>query len=84
MEVVKGLNRNGVEVIEKFERVNGKSGNEDTRNIGKIGETTQVLEWKDGIGTLIGTSLKVIFFNSRQGQIQQHVIINFFLFYSFV
>ncbi|XP_014205179.1 lethal(3)malignant brain tumor-like protein 3 [Copidosoma floridanum] len=63
IEVVRGLNRNGVEVIEKIERVNGKSSSDDARDQKKSDitypeETSQILHWDDGIGTLIGTSLK--------------------------
>ncbi|XP_011496871.1 PREDICTED: lethal(3)malignant brain tumor-like protein 3 isoform X2 [Ceratosolen solmsi marchali] len=64
IEVIKGSNRKEIEVIEKAEKINGKPNNEEikeqnlTHQNDSNFDATKVLDWKDGVGSLPGSTLK--------------------------
>lgn len=65
IEIIKGSTRKEVEVIDKIEKVNGTSNSEDANDYGLIHQNdssfdaAKVLDWKDGVGSLPGSTLKV-------------------------
>lgn len=65
IEVIKGSSKKEVEVVEKSEKVNGKANNEETKDQNTVHQNdsnfdaAKVLDWKDGVGSLPGSTLKV-------------------------
>lgn len=64
-EIIRKLNSQEIEIIEKCEKVNGKKNNEEItaettlyQNDSNY-DATKALDWKDGVGSLPGSNLKV-------------------------
>ncbi|XP_016842444.1 lethal(3)malignant brain tumor-like protein 4 isoform X5 [Nasonia vitripennis] len=59
IEVIKQSIKKEVEVVEKSEKVNGKANNEETKDQNDSNfDAAKVLDWKDGVGSLPGSTLK--------------------------
>ncbi|XP_058797156.1 lethal(3)malignant brain tumor-like protein 3 [Phymastichus coffea] len=63
-EIIRKLNSQEIEIIEKCEKVNGKQSNEEIKAQTTLFQNdsnydaTKALEWKDGVGSLPGSNLK--------------------------